>query len=145
MKHIDIPPVWLLACAFTAWFLAKVVPIYTVDVSRWLTGVLVGGGVYLIVWSALWFRKRKTSIEPRRTPKTLIVEGPFHLNRNPIYTGFTAILLGLALWFGALTAILPVLAFPWVIYRRFIRREEETLRSEFGEEAEDYFKKTRRW
>lgn len=145
MKHFDIPPVWLLACAFIAWFLAKILPIYTVDISRWITGILVGGGLYVVLWSAVWFWKRKTTIEPRHTPKALIIEGPYRLNRNPIYSGFTAILLGIALWLGALTALFPALAFPWIISRRFIRNEEESLRAEFGDEAEEYFTKTRRW
>lgn len=145
MKHIDIPPFWAAACAFIAWFLAKVLPVYEFNLSGWLTGVIVGGGLYMVLWSAVWFWKRKTTIEPRHTPKALIVEGPYKINRNPIYSGMTVILLGIALWLGAITAIFPVLAYPWIISRRFIRGEEDTLRDAFGDEAESYFAKSRRW
>ena len=146
MKNIiDIPPIWFFLCAFAAWFLAKVWPVYQVDVSNWAVGVLVGAGVYLIIWSALWFWRKKTPIEPRHTPKTLVVEGPYKINRNPIYTGFTVILLGIALWVGALTALFPVLAFPFIINSRFVKGEESRIREEFGDEAEEYFSRTRRW
>ncbi len=145
MKYFDIPPSWALACAFIAWFLARVVPIYHFDFNNWAIGVIVGGGLYLVLWSAVWFWKRKTTIEPRHTPKALIIEGPYKINRNPIYSGMTVILLGIALWMGALTALFPVLAYPWIISRRFIRDEESTIRDEFGDEAAEYFDKTRRW
>lgn len=144
-KYIDIPPIWFVLCAFAAWFLARIWPVYQVDLNRWFIGVVVGTGVYLIVWSALWFWRKKTPIEPRHTPNSLLVEGPFKVNRNPIYTGFTIILLGIVLWIGAFTALFPVLAFPFIITSRFIKGEESQIREQFGDEAEVYFSRTRRW
>ena len=145
MKKIDIPPAWLLASMFAAWFLARVWPVYSFHVSSWIAGILVGGGVYLVIWSVVWFRKRHTTLDPRDTPATLVVEGPYKINRNPIYTGMTVVLLGVALWLGELTALIPVLLFPLIITVRFIRGEEQTLRETFGEAAEKYFAGSRRW
>ncbi len=145
MKKIDIPPAWLLACMFVAWFLARVWPIYSFNVSGWVTGVLVGGGVYLVLWSVVWLRKRGTTLDPHDTPSALVVEGPYKLNRNPIYTGMAVILLGVALWLGEFSALIPVVLFPLIVTWRFVAGEERTLRNTFGAAAEAYFAKSRRW
>ncbi|REC94650.1 methyltransferase family protein [Kushneria indalinina] len=107
--------------------------------------LLAGMGLALAGWAILWFVRRRTPIEPHETPTCLIVEGPFRLNRNPIYSAMTLLLLALALWNGALSALLTVGLFPWVITRRFIHHEERALRDVFGAQAERYFARTRRW
>jgi hypothetical protein len=48
-------------------------------------GLLMLAALALIAWSALWFWRKKTTIEPHHTPTALIVEGPYRLSRNPIY------------------------------------------------------------
>ncbi len=145
IKNFDIPPVWALILALIAWGLSYAIPLYEFNVSFWLIGVLVGAGVYLVVWSAIWFWRSKTTIEPRKKPKKLVVQGPYRINRNPIYTGMTAILFAIALYLGTISAFLPVIMYPIIIFYRFIRKEEETIKEEFGEEADKYFKRTRRW
>ena len=57
----------------------------------------------------------------------------------------TVMLLGWAMVLGAVTAFLPVLVFPVIITRRFILDEEHRLRDAFGEKAERYLRRTRRW
>ena len=103
------------------------------------------GGLALVGWSATWFLRRRTSIEPRRRPEALITEGPYRLNRNPIYTGMTTCLVGWALWLGSPLALVPAAAFPLVITRRFILGEEAALRDAFGDDAAAWFASSRRW
>ena len=93
----------------------------------------------------VWFRRKKTPVEPNHKPRALIVEGPYRINRNPIYTGLALILIGWALALGAVTALIPALAFGPIISRRFVAPEEKTLLEAFGEEAETFFRRTRRW
>ena len=144
-KFPDLPPIWALAMAMLSWLLAGIFPVLLLPPLP-LAATLVGaGGLTLILWSAFWFRRKQTSIEPHHTPTALIVEGPYRLSRNPIYLGMALILAGLALWFGAVSSWLPVLAFPVIITRRFIDREEAALRAAFGSEAEDYLTRTGRW
>ena len=112
------------------------------DALGWL---LVAGGLALIGWAALWFRRKRTSIEPREVPRALIVEGPYRVNRNPIYAGMALILLGAGLVLGALSSVVLAFAFPFIITRRFVIGEEAALREAFGAEADAYIARTRRW
>ncbi|MCB8836542.1 isoprenylcysteine carboxylmethyltransferase family protein [Aurantimonas sp. VKM B-3413] len=143
----DLPPVWALGTAVLEWLGARFLPLG----SFWsppaaLAGiVLVIGGVALAGWAALWFRRKRTPIEPGETPRQLIVEGPYRFNRNPIYSGMALVLFGIALWLGAFSSFLLAAIFPIVIHIRFVRREEAMLREAFGEEAERFFARTRRW
>ena len=139
----DLPPIWAAGMALGAWALAWTVPLAALpSAPAWPS---IAAGVGLILWAAWWFRVRRTTIEPHRAPRALIVEGPFRVNRNPIYTGMTLILFGWAFLLGAASALLPAALFPLLITRRFIPGEEAALRQAFGAEAEAYFAATRRW
>ena len=102
-------------------------------------------GFVLILWAALWFWRKRTTIEPHHDPSALIVEGPYRLSRNPIYLGMLAILTGAVLWQGALSPVPVPFAFAAILSRRFIEPEEAALRRAFGAEAERYLAATRRW
>lgn len=140
----DLPPVWMLAAALLSWILARALPL--VGFPGAVLGPVIGSvGSLVILWSAWWFWRKGTPIEPGHRPRALIVEGPYRLNRNPIYSGMVAMLTGFAIWLGALSAFLPVLAFAMLIDRRFVRDEEAGLRAAFGPQAEAYFLASRRW
>ncbi|MCF6305482.1 MAG: isoprenylcysteine carboxylmethyltransferase family protein [Rhodobacteraceae bacterium] len=141
----DIPPVWALAAAVSSWILAVFIPVFHVQIPILVSILTIGSGFAIAGWSAIWFLRKKTTIEPRHVPTSLIVEGPFRINRNPIYTGMALVLLGFAFWLGAISAIVPVLIFPVVITRRFIKDEEAQLGKVFGNAADEYFAKSRRW
>ena len=143
----DLPPVWFLGAWLLSEVLARTAPVLRIDRS-WLdaaAAVVLVAGLGLALWSALWFRAKRTRIEPRQTPSALIVEGPYRLSRNPIYLGLVLILAGLALRTGALSALLPALLLPVILQRRFILGEEAVLRRVFGTEAEEFFERTPRW
>ncbi|KQT88326.1 isoprenylcysteine carboxylmethyltransferase family protein [Aurantimonas sp. Leaf443] len=142
----DLPPVWAAGATLASIALGRFLPI--VALPRWMDGAGAGSvlcGIALAAWAALWFRRKRTPIEPREAPRALIVEGPFRVNRNPIYTGMILVALGAALWSGGLSGLLPALALPFVLTKRFVRGEEVALRQAFGREADLYFAATRRW
>lgn len=143
----DLPPLWLLAAMALAWAAARFVPILIAPPGpREAFGlVLVVVGVALIAWSAFWFWRKKTTIEPHHTPGTLIIEGPYRLSRNPIYLGMVLILTGQVIWLGALSAILLPLVLLIVLTERFAKPEEEALIAAFGAEGRTYLAATRRW
>ncbi|MDY8110745.1 isoprenylcysteine carboxylmethyltransferase family protein [Fulvimarina sp. 2208YS6-2-32] len=143
----DLPPVWAAGFFAAEWIVADVLPIvaFGQPVTALLGAMLAVCGFAIAIWAAIWFGRKKTAIEPGETPKALIVEGPFRINRNPIYTGMALVLLGVAVWLGALSAVIVALGFPFVITARFIRDEEAALRKAFGQKAERYFAGTRRW
>lgn len=148
MKNFpDLPPVWALGFAVLAFFLAKFVPVYDARgwISGWVPWSMIGLGLALVFWAAFWFWRKKTTIEPHHKPTSLIIEGPYRLSRNPIYTGMALIIFGFCLWLGAVSSLLALAGFVWVVTRRFILAEEAGLRDAFGVEADNYLQKTRRW
>lgn len=143
----DLPPIWLLGFCLLAWVFGWALPLVDLagPVLRGLGALCSLGGVALIVWSGMWFMRKKTTIEPHETPTVLIVEGPYRLSRNPIYLGMVIILIGVALWQGALSGLVLPVIFILLISKRFIEPEEAALRSEFGAAAETFMASTRRW
>ena len=143
----DLPPLWLAGFCALAWVIAKALPLITLPGSVGLaSGVaLMLGGFGLVGWSAMWFLRKKTTIEPHHKPQSLIIEGPYRLSRNPIYLAMLMILVG---WVFYLCALLP-LVLPFIFARilttRFVLPEEAALREAFGAEAEQYMDATRRW
>lgn len=139
----DIPPLWA-AGTFVLQIVLSRLPLAQVN-AKGLGWACALAGFALVLWSAWWFWRKRTTIEPRDTPSTLIVEGPFRLNRNPIYTGMAVMLVGTGLWLGSLLAAAFAFGFAAIITRRFILEEEDALRQAFGAQATDYITRTRRW
>lgn len=62
-----------------------------------------------------------------------------------MYLGITLMLVGIALLFGSVSALLPAAAFAILMDRRFIRLEERMLAERFGKEWGQYRALVRRW
>lgn len=105
--------------------------------------ILVGGA--LNVRCSSLFERRGTSVKPFEESRALIVEGPFHYSRNPMYLGLVLILVGIAVLLGSLTPFLVPPVFLWLISVRFVVPEEQALAERFGPEYLEYKKKVRRW
>ena len=148
MKWLDIPPVWLAACAALAWALGTYEPWGLSFGGAWadlLGGLCVGGGLLLTLLALAEFRKQRTTFIPHQTPDRLIQSGIFSRTRNPIYLGDLLILLGLILWFDAPLALplAPILL--WILERRFVLPEEDRMRRAFRMDFARYERKVRRW
>lgn len=143
----DLPPVWLVMGLGLAWVMATYLPLVRLfgPVLQAVGIMLALAGFGLILWAALWFWRKQTTIEPHHEPRRLIVEGPYRLSRNPIYLGMLAILTGAVLWHGALSPLPLPFAFATIMTRRFILPEEAALTRLFGAEAQAYLAATRRW
>jgi len=143
----DLPPLWLLLFMAMAWALARIGPLAVASAGalQFFGGAVGLVGLCLIGWSAYWFRRRNTTIEPHHTPGALIVEGPYRISRNPIYLGLVLILTGQVLWLGALSpaALPPILLV--ILTERFVKPEEAALQTAFGRAAWDSMSATRRW
>ena len=143
----DLPPIWFAGFCVAAWFLARELPlVMAFGPLFWGVGlIMIAAGLGVILWSALWFLRKKTTIEPHHNPTTLITEGPFRFSRNPIYLGMVLMLTGYVAWLGALSAVLLPGLYIAVLTLRFILPEEDRLREAFGQEAERYMQATGRW
>lgn len=77
----------------------------------------------------------------------LITDGPFGYVRNPLYVGNILMYVGCGIMSNALTPWLTVGAFVWFVlqYHLIVSREEEHLRTAFGEEYTAYLKNVPRF
>ncbi|MEM6340774.1 MAG: methyltransferase [Pseudomonadota bacterium] len=145
---IDTPPVWLILFIAAAWAQSRVLPLgLSVEhpVADLLSGLLIGGGLVLILTSALAFRKHRTTIMPHQTPERIIQSGVYARSRNPIYLADALLLLGFILRFDAVLSFVLVPIFVWWIEKRFILPEEDRMRRTFRLEYARYEQKVRRW
>lgn len=146
-QAIDIPPFWLLGAMFLAWLQAVLLPglTYGFGTARLLGIALALGGVALMFWSVMAFRRARTSVVPHQMPKRIITDGPFRISRNPIYLGDLMVLTGAILWWGAWPSVVLIPLFGWIIERRFIALEEARMKQNFASEFEEFAAKTPRW
>jgi protein-S-isoprenylcysteine O-methyltransferase Ste14 len=104
----------------------------------------LAAGIFLVVWTVL----TQTTVGqgtpvPVAPPRRLIVTGPYRLCRNPIQLGAIIYYLGVGTLFGSMEIGLAMFLLGLVIggsYHKFV--EEKELRLRFGEEYEEYRKKT---
>ncbi len=137
MKHLNMPPVWLIGFMAAAWGLARLwAPLG--DMLLWPGLGLVAVGIALIVWSALAFRRARTTIVPRQPPSALVEAGPYRFSRNPIYLADLVTLAGAALILGAPLALILLVPFREVLLRLFILPEEAVLERDLGPAYLDY-------
>lgn len=109
-------------------------------------GALAGlTGLTLAWWAVSSMRRAHTPLDPGRPVAALVTTGPFRFSRNPIYLGFTLIILGLAFiagtWWGLILTPLVLL----LATRIIVRAEEAYLRAAFGERYRAYVSRVRRW
>ncbi len=132
-----MPPVWLIGFMAAAWGLARLwAPLG--DMLLWPGLGLVAVGIATIVWSALTFRRARTTIVPHQPPSALVEAGPYRLSRNPIYLADLVILAGAALIFGAPVALILLVPFREILLRLFILPEEAVLERDLGPAYLDY-------
>ena len=85
------------------------------------------------------------TLSPADPTKKLVIKGLYKYSRNPMYVGVMLMLIGEAVCFGSynlwIYSVFIFLAFNLFI----ILVEEPRLRKDFGEEYDQYCKKTGRW
>jgi protein-S-isoprenylcysteine O-methyltransferase Ste14 len=102
-------------------------------------------GIALNVVADRQFKHHKTTVKPFEKSSALVTGFPFSLCRNPMYLGITLMLLGIALLFGTVSPLVPVVAFALLMDLRLIRVEERMLAESFRHEWEQYRAQVRRW
>jgi protein-S-isoprenylcysteine O-methyltransferase Ste14 len=113
--------------------------------ARYLGIVLMGAALGFGLWARLLFVQVGTTVRPFQESSELVVQGPFHITRNPMYLSLTTLLLGLGILLGSLTPFLVIPFFVLIINRRFIPAEESMLERRFGESYRTYRGRVRRW
>jgi len=107
---------------------------------------LIMAGAGLVGYAmALMVRRGAGTPVPTDPPTRLVVSGPFRWSRNPIYVGYTAIVLGEALLFGEAALYLYVLVCLAFFELTILGYEEPRLRRLFGDEYRQYARQVPRW
>jgi len=93
------------------------------------------------------FWRNKTTISPvdLESASALVTSGVFRFSRNPMYVGFTAMLVGWAVCLAAPWALVGPVAFVLFTNRFQIIPEERVMRDKFGQAYDDYQAQVRRW
>ncbi len=143
----DIPPLWWAASILVIYALEYLLPglHFESAVLQVLSWCVLIAALGVIGWSGLWFWRKRTPIEPHHTPKTLIIEGPYKLSRNPIYLALVALTVASALGHGSVLGLGVAAGLWWVLDQRFAATEEALLIETFGDEARAYIAGSRRW
>jgi protein-S-isoprenylcysteine O-methyltransferase Ste14 len=142
-----LPPFWMALCLALAWLLDRYAPLWAFDLPPLglLGRVIAVLGLAMILWPVLQFLLAHTGLVPFSKATTLVTSGLYRVTRNPMYLGMALMLLGGALVFGSLGALLPLPLFMVIIQRRFILGEERFLEATFGDEYRAYRERVRRW
>ncbi|MCK5918830.1 MAG: isoprenylcysteine carboxylmethyltransferase family protein [Cocleimonas sp.] len=143
------PPIYALIIGTLMWLLSQTVPL-----SHWIPSPWNKIGLVLIViafsfelWSALLFFRSHTTVNPMKpeNSKKIVTTGTYQFSRNPMYVGLLTVLIGYAIWLGAITPFLLLPLFVLLITTQQIIPEEEMLEKNFGKEYLDYKLQVRRW
>ena len=110
-------------------------------------GIAITLGALVVVQGARTFWRNKTTINPvdLESASALVTSGVFRYSRNPMYVGFTVMLVGWAVSLAAPWALLGPLAFVLFTNRFQIIPEERVMRAKFGQAYDDYRAQVRRW
>lgn len=139
------PPVITAAAAGAMAALDHWGPMARMGGHNWYGAVPAALGVALVLWSALAMRRRGTTLHPFGQPSALVVSGPFRLSRNPIYLGFSLILIGVAASLGSSSPWAVWAAWVFAMERLFVLPEEAAMAKLFGDSYAAYAAKVRRW
>jgi protein-S-isoprenylcysteine O-methyltransferase Ste14 len=106
--------------------------------------VFLAGGL-LMAWTVRTFKAHSTTYKVGKKPSRLVTEGPMRHSRNPIYLGFTLMLLGIGLLVGSPWMLAAPAAFFLVMNFVQVPEEEKALSRQFGTKYTNFRKRTRRW
>ena len=101
-------------------------------------------GLGLIVWSLVSFGQSFRVGIDTETPDKLVTTGVFAFSRNPIYVGFTLVLLGEFLIFLNWIMLVYLGAAIWLFHRQVLK-EDDYLKQHYGEAHLEYSKQVRRY
>lgn len=143
------PPLLFLACLTVGSFLQYRRP-FPIGSYHFRVGASIGVCMLAVAaiiggWALREMFKLRTPVEPWETPRHLVTSGPFRISRNPLYLTLTLTLFALAVMANSAWLVASAIALVVLLDRLVIKREEEVLTREFGDEYTRYRSRVRRW
>lgn len=143
------PPVVTVLFAVAIWGVAMMTPVLEINlvprVILSLMAVILGAAFCLAGFIS--FKRADTTINPLKpeTASSLVIAGVYQYTRNPMYVGFTLLLVAWAIFLSSVWGCLGVLGFILYINQFQIKPEERALTELFGADFESYQSVVRRW
>jgi protein-S-isoprenylcysteine O-methyltransferase Ste14 len=110
-----------------------------------LGGSLIAAGLAIAIAAVRSFRKAGTNVEPWKPALSLVTTGIFAWMRNPMYTGVTMFLAGLAIALGSDWMLVLLLPAVLILHFGVVKREERYLEAKFGESYRAYMERVPRY
>ena len=98
----------------------------------WLGAAINLAGLLFAVWARQYLGRNWSSSVTIKQGHELITTGPYSVVRHPIYTGILTGFLGMAIAMGQVRGLIVPALFFLAFWLKF-RREEQFMRSQFGE------------
>ena len=134
------------------WWVSGTPDLLSVPLPRMLVAIVLALlGLSLSICSIVYMRHKGDGnpmdafgheVAPRT--KHLMTDGPYRLSRNPMLTGSFIYFAGVCVWLWTWQALLVFVLFVSIMLLQ-VRSEEKRLRKDFGEEYEDYCRRTGRF
>ena len=149
LDHRVPPPVLMVAVALLMGLAAKSTASlgWPAMANFGTAAAFAAAGIAINVAGFRTIRRAGSTIDPTRpaAASALVIGGPFRFSRNPMYVGFTLLLLAWAAWLQSPWAFAGPVAFALYLTRWQIVPEERALRAKFGAAYAAYQARVRRW
>ena len=143
------PPLMTAIFALIMWLLSSFVTPINMNADVQMSGIAIVTflALFFLTSGIISFRLAKTTVNPLRpeSASLLVVSGVFKISRNPMYVGFTLLLVAWCVYLSAPVLLMIVLLFTAVITRFQIIPEERAMLKLFGDEYTAYQQSVRRW
>lgn len=141
------PPVLMLLHLGLALLLGWLIPLpISATLGTRIVGWVIVAAGFAFAFGALGeLIRAHTSPDPHAPTTKVVTWGSYRFSRNPIYVGFTSLVIGIPLGLGNFWGILVMPLMIYLFQRWIIYREEEYLVGKFQQEYLDYKARVRRW
>jgi len=140
---IIFPPIILATTVAVGCLMQWFLPIGLLATMSQAWRIPVGAGIFLggVLLAATGRRamvRLRTNVSPLLPTTALATDGIFGWTRNPLYSGGTLMMLGIAFVFGLDWLLLLIPPSLLVLHFGVVRREEEYLERKFGDQYRHY-------
>ncbi len=140
---IVFPPLILAATVLLGYLLQWPLPIgflatFGQSLRIPLGVIVIVAGISLAATGRRMLTRLGTNVSPLRPTTALATDGIFRWTRNPLYSGGTLVMLGIAIIFALDWVLLLIVPSVLILHFGVVRREEQYLEKKFGERYRHY-------